>query len=93
VASVVQLKCPRCQSDQKVGLGESRCGVCRLKFTIGVEVPKCPNCGFNIHGLTRAVCPECGLHLDDEDVPVSGAAAGGESQGEIAGGGPVPATQ
>jgi predicted amidophosphoribosyltransferase len=51
-----------------VGIGESRCGHCKLRLSISVEEPVCPNCRYNLHGLTEARCPECGCELDAEDV-------------------------
>jgi hypothetical protein len=71
VAPALHVRCPRCQCEQSLTLGESRCRRCRLRFTIAVEEPRCPNCHFNLHQLTRPICPECGFHLDEEDVPVA----------------------
>ncbi len=70
VPPAIHIRCPRCQKDQTVGLGASRCTCCRLKFSIEVEEPVCPNCHFNLHGLTRPICPVCGHCLDQEEVPV-----------------------
>jgi hypothetical protein len=69
VAPALHVRCPRCQCEQSLGLGESRCRCCRLRFSIAVEEPRCPNCHFNLHQLTRPICPECGFHLDADDVP------------------------
>jgi hypothetical protein len=69
VAPVIHVRCPRCQRDQVIGIGESRCTHCKLRIAISVEEPKCPNCQYNLHGLTQPTCPECGLDLDREDVP------------------------
>jgi len=69
VQEKVHMRCPRCQCEQDVALGESRCARCRLRITVAVEEPLCPNCHFNLHNLTRPVCPECGFQLDKEDVP------------------------
>ena len=69
VTPTLHVRCPRCQCEQSLALGESRCHRCRLRFTIAVEEPRCPNCHFNLHQLTRPTCPECGFHLDEEDVP------------------------
>jgi hypothetical protein len=71
VAPTLHVRCPRCQYEQSLALGESRCQRCRLRFTIAVEEPRCPNCHFNLHQLTRPICPECGFHLDADDVPTS----------------------
>jgi hypothetical protein len=74
VAPTLSVRCPRCQSEQSLALGESRCSCCRLRFSIAVEEPRCPNCHFNLHQLTRPICPECGFHLDAEDVPAESGA-------------------
>lgn len=29
--------------------------------------PRCPNCGYNLFGLTELRCPECGHEIDTED--------------------------
>ena len=75
VASSVHIRCPRCQCEQALALGDSRCRRCRLRISIAVEEPRCPNCQFNLHQLTRPICPECGFHLDEEDVPGDAGAA------------------
>jgi hypothetical protein len=69
VAPALHVRCPRCQCEQELALGESRCHRCRLRFSIAVEEPRCPVCHFNLHQLTRPICPECGFHLDADDVP------------------------
>lgn len=75
VAEGMAISCPRCGAGQILGLGESRCVQCRLRISIRVEEPVCPNCNFNLMGLARAVCPECGLHLDAEELPAKAVAA------------------
>jgi len=72
VAPELRVKCPRCQHDQALALGESRCARCRLHISVHVEEPRCPNCQFNLHNLTRPQCPECGFHLDTEEVTSKG---------------------
>jgi hypothetical protein len=74
VSPVIHVRCPRCQRDQLLGIGESRCAHCRLRIAISVEEPCCPNCRYNLHGLKQPVCPECGHHLDQEDVPAKAGA-------------------
>jgi predicted RNA-binding Zn-ribbon protein involved in translation (DUF1610 family) len=69
VEDAVQLTCPRCGKPQSLPAGETaRCADCRLKIKVEVEEPACPNCGFNLHRLTRPTCPECGFALDTQDV-------------------------
>ena len=68
VEGKVEVKCPRCGRVEVVVEGvEARCSGCCLKIKVEVEEPACPNCGFNLFGLTRAVCPECGLRLGREE--------------------------
>lgn len=71
VSAVIHVRCPRCQREQELPEGNSQCATCRLRFSITVEEPRCPNCGFNLHLLTRPICPECGMHLDQKDVPLT----------------------
>jgi hypothetical protein len=59
-ATTMRVFCPRCGRDQEVGMGESACSGCKLKFTIDVEEPVCGQCGYNLHKLEAARCPECG---------------------------------
>lgn len=68
VEEKVTLSCPRCRHEQEVALGTSRCAHCRLRIQIAAEEPLCPNCHYNLHNLTRPVCPECGMQLDQEEV-------------------------
>jgi hypothetical protein len=74
VSPVIHVRCPRCQRDQLLGIGESRCADCKLRISIAVEEPVCPNCRYNLHGLKQPICPECGLHLDHDDVPAESSA-------------------
>ena len=60
VRETIFLRCPRCLNEQEVVTGESACAVCKLRIKIEVEEPKCPKCGYNLHQLTRPICPECG---------------------------------
>ena len=76
VTPTVTIRCPRCQCEQALPLGDSRCRHCRLHISIAVEEPRCPNCHFNLHQLTRPICPECGFHLDADDVPDSAVVPG-----------------
>lgn len=56
--------CPRCLTTQTLPIGQSACVVCELKFTLNVEEPKCPECGYLLFNLVSPVCPECGRKLD-----------------------------
>ena len=52
--------CPGCQKKQTVGVGDSACSTCGLKFHIRVEEPRCPNCDYVLFMLQSDRCPECG---------------------------------
>jgi len=66
-SSTLHLQCPRCSTFQDFPEGESVCRVCKLKFKIEIEEPVCPTCGYNLHHLTSARCPECGTTLSAPD--------------------------
>jgi uncharacterized paraquat-inducible protein A len=55
--------CPRCLTSQTLPNGDSACRVCQLKFSLKVEEPTCPDCGYLLFKLTSPVCPECGKAL------------------------------
>ena len=65
----LRLCCPRCFLDQMVDVGRSRCAQCRLWFEITIEEPRCPHCRYQLHNLTRPVCPECGMSLSPDELP------------------------
>ncbi|MCL2648323.1 MAG: hypothetical protein FWD61_15155 [Phycisphaerales bacterium] len=73
-ATTLHLQCPRCQTFQDLPEGESVCRSCKLKFKIEIEEPLCPTCGYNLHNLTSARCPECGTMIT---VLAPGSAGGG----------------
>lgn len=56
--------CPRCLTSQTLPNGDSACHVCQLKFTLKVEEPACPACGYLLFKLTSPTCPECGQSLN-----------------------------
>jgi hypothetical protein len=55
--------CPGCEKKQTVGVGDSACSTCNLKFHIRVEEPRCPNCDYVLFMLQSDRCPECGTPL------------------------------
>ena len=61
--------CPRCLTSQTLPNGESTCRVCQLKFTLKVEEPTCPACGYLLFKLTSPTCPECGQSLNNAAAP------------------------
>jgi hypothetical protein len=61
--------CPRCLTSQTLPNGDSACHVCQLKFTLKVEEPTCPACGYLLFKLTSPICPECGQSLNNAAAP------------------------
>ncbi len=59
---VMQLNCPRCQHEQKLGQGYSRCSNCRATIFIEFEEPRCA-CGYLLFELQGNTCPECGREI------------------------------
>lgn len=58
----ITVVCPRCAKKQSVSLGDSVCAGCKLRISIRIEEPRCPQCGYLLYGLTSDRCPECGTH-------------------------------
>ena len=62
--STVELKltivCPRCSTQQELGVGRSKCRQCALRFQIEIEEDVCAKCGYPLYKLESANCPECG---------------------------------
>lgn len=56
----LSLTCPRCGTQQQLGVGRSACQKCALRFLIEIEENNCPKCGYPLYKLESAVCPECG---------------------------------
>ena len=57
------VKCPRCATQQELGVGHSKCIKCGLKFRIEVEEEQCSKCGYPLYQLQSANCPECGTPI------------------------------
>jgi hypothetical protein len=68
--------CPWCQKKQSLPLGESSCAGCGLKFRLGVEEPRCPNCDYLLYMLRSDRCPECGTSIRSQPAAAPIAAAG-----------------
>jgi predicted Zn-ribbon and HTH transcriptional regulator len=60
----ITLRCPRCQREQTLPLGETSCGECRLVIHTHVEAPACPKCGYDVSMIKGDKCPECGAGLE-----------------------------
>lgn len=63
---VVDLKCPRCRSEQSLHTGLAKCTSCGLRIEINVEEPACA-CGYQLYQLRGDTCPECGRAIDPAD--------------------------
>lgn len=65
----LSLTCPRCNRAQTRPVGRSKCEGCGLKFAIEIEEEQCRKCGYPLHELTSAVCPECGTPIAEPPSP------------------------
>lgn len=63
VQLALSITCPRCDLTQELSVGRSKCASCSLGFRIEIEEAQCRTCGYPLHGLESAVCPECGTPL------------------------------
>ncbi len=59
-AERVKFECPRCMKMQALPLGRSACPDCGLVIQIEIEESPCVKCGYNLRGLPKNICPECG---------------------------------
>jgi len=59
----ITVVCPRCHKKQSLPIGDATCSACKLRISIRVEEPRCPNCEYLLIGLTSNRCPECGTEL------------------------------
>lgn len=58
--------CPRCGKRQSICLGDSVCVACKLRISIRIEEPRCPQCGYLLYGLPSDRCPECGTVISPD---------------------------
>lgn len=56
----IELRCPRCTTQQTVDIGAAQCNSCGLKFRIDVDEPRCATCDYLLWQLPERRCPECG---------------------------------
>ncbi len=61
--AIVEIRCPRCSSEQRLPLGKSECKACGLKMSIDIESDTCIECGYLLQGLPGRTCPECGTEF------------------------------
>lgn len=59
----IELRCPRCRKEQTLPLGEGSCSECKLIIHTRVEVPTCPQCGYDVSMIKADKCPECGAGI------------------------------
>ncbi len=62
----ITVVCPRCRKKQLISLGDSACTACRLRISVRIEDPRCPQCDYLLYGLTADRCPECGTVIGDD---------------------------
>jgi hypothetical protein len=62
-ALMLNIKCPRCSTNQELGVGASKCVKCALKFRIEIEEEQCRKCGYPLYQLESTTCPECGTPI------------------------------
>lgn len=61
----MSVACPRCGKKQVIPLGDSVCTGCKLRISIRIEEPRCPQCDYLLYRLESDRCPECGTVLAD----------------------------
>ncbi len=62
----IEVKCPRCHTQQELHTGPGKCERCGLRITIQVEEPRCA-CGYQLYRLESEHCPECGREVPQAD--------------------------
>ena len=62
----ITVVCPRCGKRQSICLGDSVCVGCKLRISIRIEEPRCPQCGYLLYGLPSDRCPECGTVISPD---------------------------
>ena len=62
----VDIKCPRCETQQQLRTGPAKCATCGLRITVQVEEPRC-TCGYQLYRLESDHCPECGREVPQAD--------------------------
>ena len=62
----IDIKCPRCETQQQLRTGPAKCATCGLRITVQVEEPRC-TCGYQLYRLESERCPECGREVPQAD--------------------------
>jgi ribosomal protein L37E len=71
----LELKCPRCLTQQHVPAGHSKCVSCGLKLKIEIEEEQCATCGYPLYKLESSQCPECGTPIARQQTAETAGAA------------------
>lgn len=77
--ALLTLQCPRCSLWMQMHSGLVTCPGCRLPLRVEFEEPRCA-CGYPLHRLQGACCPECGRDIPPEQRWGRGAAQGSAPQ-------------
>lgn len=72
--ALLTLQCPRCSLWMQMNSGRIACPGCHLPITIEFEEPRCA-CGYALHRLGGACCPECGRAIPPDQRWGRGAAS------------------
>lgn len=62
----IDIKCPRCKTQQQMRTGPAKCASCGLRITVQVQEPRC-ECGYQLYRLESDRCPECGREVPEAD--------------------------
>ena len=70
--ALATLQCVRCGQWMQMHSGKAACPRCKSIITLEFEEPRCA-CGYPLHRLTSANCPECGTGIPAEKRWLGGA--------------------
>ena len=70
--ALATLQCVRCGQWMQMHSGKAACPRCKSIITLEFEEPRCA-CGYPLHRLTSANCPECGIDIPAEKRWLGGA--------------------
>lgn len=70
--ALATLQCVRCGQWMQMHSGKAACPRCRSIITLEFEEPRC-ECGYPLHRMPSAQCPECGTEIPPEKRWLGGA--------------------
>ena len=70
--ALATLQCVRCGQWMQMHSGKAACPRCKSIITLEFEEPRC-ECGYPLHRLNSANCPECGTDIPAEKRWLGGA--------------------